>query len=396
MSNRIQLRRTATPGNVPTLAQLLTGEMAINLADGDLFISTGSEVLHVNKTTSIKTTPGARFISDAQLALLDNVASASVLGHVKVGSNIAVDANGVISLAVASNTLSGVLSATDWTTFNGKQDALGYVPVNKAGDTMTGALVLSGAPTLSNHASTKQYTDDALGTTVLKTGSTMTGLLVLSDDPAQNLGAATKQYVDNAVNDITGKYAAPVQTLLLLAAIAHTTIIDKQMRLVENTGCIFRFDVQSNDVADGIDVVQPTDIASGPGRWIKVQAATQNHELLNGLLGGAANDHLHITTAEKNGYDNHISDSTLHLTSGQHTWIGNINASATEVNYLINVTGNVQNQLNSKQATIGYTPLNVAGDTMTGALVLNADPTIAMHAATMQYVLGFTVDGGTW
>ncbi|MEM2159356.1 MAG: hypothetical protein QXN55_00165 [Candidatus Nitrosotenuis sp.] len=33
-----------------------------------------------------------------------------------------------------------------------------------------------------------------------------------------------------------------------------------------------------------------------------------------------------------------------------------------------------------------FTPVNVAGDTMTGALTLNGDPTQALHAATKQYV----------
>ncbi|MEZ2347384.1 hypothetical protein [Terriglobus sp. RCC_193] len=38
------------------------------------------------------------------------------------------------------------------------------------------------------------------------------------------------------------------------------------------------------------------------------------------------------------------------------------------------------------QASLGYTPVNRAGDTMTGALVLPADPTAALQAATKQYV----------
>jgi hypothetical protein len=37
--------------------------------------------------------------------------------------------------------------------------ALGYTPVNKAGDTMTGNLVLSANPTAAMHAATKQYVD---------------------------------------------------------------------------------------------------------------------------------------------------------------------------------------------------------------------------------------------
>jgi hypothetical protein len=41
----------------------------------------------------------------------------------------------------------------------------------------------------------------SVGTKVSKAGDTMTGLLVLSADPSENLGAATKQYVDTAELD---------------------------------------------------------------------------------------------------------------------------------------------------------------------------------------------------
>lgn len=43
----------------------------------------------------------------------------------------------------ASGTKDGYLSATDWSTFNGKQAALGYTPLSTAGGTMTGSPILS-------------------------------------------------------------------------------------------------------------------------------------------------------------------------------------------------------------------------------------------------------------
>ena len=48
----------------------------------------------------------------------------------------------VITLQVptASSTNRGALSSTDWSAFNGKQTALGYTPINKAGDTGIGSL----------------------------------------------------------------------------------------------------------------------------------------------------------------------------------------------------------------------------------------------------------------
>lgn len=49
----------------------------------------------------------------------------------------------------------------------------------------------------------------------------------------------------------------------------------------------------------------------------------------------------------------HVSDFTLHLTSSQNVWLDAITASAVEVNYLSNVTSNIQTQLNSKQGLSG-------------------------------------------
>lgn len=48
--------------------------------------------------------------------------------------------------------------------------------------------------------------------------------------------------------------------------------------------------------------------------------------------------------------------------------------------------GYVDTGLATKQNTLGYTPANKAGDTFTGPVVLNADPSVALGAATKQYV----------
>lgn len=99
---------------------------------------------------------------------------------------------------------------------------IGALP--KAGGTMTGTLVLAGAPTASLHAATKAYVDSVAGggaavtsfnsrtgavsllsadvtgvlgyTPLNKAGDTMTGLLTLSGAPSSSLHAATKAYVD--------------------------------------------------------------------------------------------------------------------------------------------------------------------------------------------------------
>ena len=71
--------------------------------------------------------------------------------------------------------------------------------VAKAGDTMTGLLTLSGAPTNALHAATKAYVDAADSLRLLLTGGTLTGALTLAADPSSALQAATKQYVDTGL-----------------------------------------------------------------------------------------------------------------------------------------------------------------------------------------------------
>ncbi len=133
--------------------------------------------------------------------------------------------------------------------------AVNAAKLSKDGGTLTGDLVLNGAPTQDNQASTKKYVDDvAVGkadvsfvntqladkadTTYVnaqissavsdkvdanfvntaisnidnsdllaKTGGTMTGTLTLASDPLSNMEAATKQYVDNATPDLSGRLA---------------------------------------------------------------------------------------------------------------------------------------------------------------------------------------------
>lgn len=399
MANTVQLRRSAIPGKVPTLGELMVGELAINLVDHDLFYSDGSAVVQLNHSANIDTDSGHRFVTDAQIASWSTpyelpTASATVLGGVKIGNHIDM-VGGVISVAEADTDTAGVLTAADWNTFNGKQDALGYTPVDKAGDTMSGPLALSGAPTLAAHATNKNYVDNGLSAKLNKAGDTMSGPLILSGDPVVALGAATMQYVDNQVSIVSGRYATGVDTVVELASFATASLVDKQLRLVEGVGAIFRFDATATDSADGVNVIIPSDTPPS-GRWFKVQSATQSHEQLTGLLGGGANDHLHLTTAEKNAYDAHIGDYGLHLTTDQNTFLDAITVDASKVNFLSGVTSDIQTQLNSKQASLGYTPVNKAGDTMTGLLVLSAAPSAAMNPVNLGFLESYVVDGGTF
>lgn len=106
--------------------------------------------------------------------------------------------------------------------------------------------------------------------------------------------------------------------------------------------------------------------ATGPG---SAAATIQSGAVTNAKIASAAGislDKLAALTASRAA----VSDGSGFLSSSATT--------ATEVGYLSGVTSALQTQLDGK--------LSLSGGTMTGSLVLDADPTLALGAATKQYV----------
>ncbi|CAB4136150.1 hypothetical protein UFOVP298_24 [uncultured Caudovirales phage] len=105
-------------------------------------------------------------------------------------------------LTLSSSLPTAALSAASKGYVDTKQTALGFTPVNKAGDTGVGPIALSVDPVSALQVTTKQYVDAAAALKASLAGATFTGPVVLAADPASALQAATKQYVDTG---LTGK-----------------------------------------------------------------------------------------------------------------------------------------------------------------------------------------------
>jgi hypothetical protein len=91
-----------------------------------------------------------------------------------------------------------------------------------------------------------------------------------------------------------------------------------------------------------------------------VLGANAQGQLITGLNADLLDGQDATNFATASGLATHISDTALHLTSAQNTWLDSITASAVEINYLSGVTSSVQTQLNGKQASLGFTPENTA------------------------------------
>jgi len=261
-----------------------------------------------------------------------------------------------------------------------------------SGSVMTGLLTLSGNPTGNLHAATKQYVDSQDALNVSKAGDTMTGDLTLKGDPTSALHAAPKQYVDATVNshaDDATKHLTAAQNTFLDAVTVSSTEVNQL------AGVTSAVQTQLDSKLPKSGGTMTGDLVLNADPTANLQAATKNYvdtkdalkvnkagDTMTGALVLPGNPTASLEAAPKQYVDStvstHASDTALHLTASQNTFLDAVTVSSTEVNRLAGVTSDVQTQLDSKLA--------LAGGTMTGSLNLAADPTVSTEAATKNYV----------
>jgi hypothetical protein len=164
------------------------------------------------------------------------------------------------------------------------------------------AALVDGAPALLNTLNelAAAISDDAdfattlttsVGEKVSKAGDTMTGLLVLSADPSANLGAATKQYVDTAETDaitaagtaagtaISNAVAALTKSSVGLANVDNTSDANKPVSTAQATA-IAAAQTAAEAYADALDT---DDVAEGTAQYFTdARAKTSAAQLLTG------------------------------------------------------------------------------------------------------------------
>jgi short-subunit dehydrogenase len=383
--------KVAKAGDTMTGALTLFGAPTANLhATTKTYVDTADAGLNARLTTAegtiatLNTDPTTKTYVDAQDALRVAISGSTMTGH----------------LTLSADPTAALHAAT-------KQ----YVDTADAAldtrlDTAEATIAV-----LDTDPVTKTYVDTQDATKVALAGGTMTGLLTLSGNPTTSLQAATKQYVDSGDSALNTRVVALESTVAILNTDAVTlTYVDEQDALKVNkagdtmTGALVLFGAPTLgnhaatktyvDTADSaldarLDVAEDTlaGLSSDPTTKAYVDSqdalkVAKAGDTMTGFLTLSADPTAALHAATKQYTDTtvstHASNEALHLTTGQNTFLDAVTVSATEVNRLAGVTSGVQGQLDSKVA--------LAGGTMTGHLALSADPTSAMHAATKQYV----------
>jgi len=255
LTNRLQILRSSTPGQVPAAGVRLAGEMWTNFPDLQLGVidttktaqkllavrffattanyATGDAVVRSGEIYIAKSAITAGAFNPAQwnqIAWLSDIpalyvlptASTTVLGGVKIDGTTITIASGVISSAglvtVSSTAPSPVQNGALWYDLVGGQL---YAWVN---DGTSSQWVVAVNQSIS-------------GVYLPMTGGTLTGPLTLAADPVNPLDAATKQYAEKPFGVTNGSDAAAgivgevVQTLI-------TTLVNLPANTATNVGSI--------------------------------------------------------------------------------------------------------------------------------------------------------------
>lgn len=261
--------------------------------------------------------------------------------------------------------------------------------VNIAGDTMTGnltapvviastlmdapAVQIGNAPTAANHATRKDYVDAQRDTRVAKTGDSMSGDLTLAGATAKVTSGAASNLRLNAPSG---------QSVLLQTA-------DNTRMTISDTGAVLAVPLTlSADPTGpfGAATKQYVDAQVG-GRLTQTAADARYLQLSGGTLTGSlSGTGLNMTGTVAGNFIQSSLDiiAGRDVTSAGHVYVGVAPTNPNDATRKDYVDAQVATRLTQAAADALY--VSLGGDTMTGPLVLPADPTLALQAATKQYV----------
>ena len=134
---------------------LLTSGNPHNVTKTDVGLS---NVVNSDTTTTANITDSSnkRFVTDAQLTVIGNTS----------GTNTGDETQSTIKtkLGAATTSVDGYLTSTDWNTFNGKQNALGFTAENVANKDTDGTLAANSDTKYASQKATKTYIDTQVAT----------------------------------------------------------------------------------------------------------------------------------------------------------------------------------------------------------------------------------------
>ena len=393
----------ALPGNnpsTPTAVLTVAPTPMSGQTDGVVFIisdNTAGVIPDPDGQAFIWSASSGRWleISPPGLASTDQrylkLSGGTLTGALYLPAGTPVDNNEAVSKGyVDAKVTGGTADTTTFTPGNGSgltggtvEDALnqlGRDKVNRGGDTMTGALVLSATPTAGSpslQAATKEYADDLLAGPVVGGADDAGKAPKLNGVGRLDLSAMATGVVlsVNGVDPINGNVSVNivgVQTGIALPSGAPTPIqgvTDGVMFIISGSGTLADGSayIWSDGASEWLEI-SPPGLASTDARYLKLTGGTLSAPL---YLNANPTD---PTEASNKAY----VDAQIALLGGSVTPGTSIEVTPTTTITATNLQDAIQ-QLDDKKVA-------KAGDTMMGKLTLSDDPDQPLEAATKRYV----------
>jgi hypothetical protein len=403
------------------------------------FVDTGD----ATNATAIMTEATARAAADATLTTdLASEVTRATTAEATLTTNVATNATAITTEATARTAADATL-----TTAAAAAQSTADAALPKAGGTMTGAIVLAGAPTADLQASTKKYVDDSVsaavtgGTTgLVKADGTVPFTAVQSGvTPTAAAHLATKGFVDagdstNAAAisaEATARAAADTTLTTNLAAEITRATTAEATNATAITAEATRATAAENLLVKKDGSTAFTGVQTGVTPTAAAHLATKGYvDSADATNASAVTAETTRATAAEGTLTTNLAAETTARIAGNSTNATAITAEATAraaadallvpkldiVNDL--TTGGAAKPLSASQgvtlkglvdtaqatataaATTGDLALKLdkAGGTLTGTLVLAAAPTADLQASTKKYVddsVASAVTGGT-
>lgn len=289
------------------------------------------------------------------------------------------------SVAIGTTNVIGALA--------GKQPSLGYTPVNQAGDTMTGQLAL---PIVSMTSIAMTGTSPTFNGSLYSSGSiTLTNNTTIT---LTNLAAATGYRKDYELIVIGN--GSSTLTFAGASFTADNTIISTPRNGVRthyaftaNGSAVNEYNFDDTVPAYTITGLSGAMINSGTPSATAIPQYSDTTgtnisptKVLVDSSGNVTGVNSIIVTNNISvaGITNNALTASRALVSGTDKTVQSSATTATELGYVSGVTSAIQTQLNGKQASLGYTPVNQAGDTMSGSLLIGTTNVIGAIAGKVD------------
>ncbi len=384
MNPVIKVRRSYVPGTPPTTGQLEEGQLGINVTDKLLYIGgEEGEIVDLNYSAG-----SGISIVGKQISLV----SAGVTPGTY--TKVTVDAAGLV-------TVGADITGADIATL------LGYTPVDKAGDTITGSLTVDGALSTLGHLSvsgpvgaassgTSQYGEDATNGAAITGNGTTSDVALLDRNAVPRFSISTiGVVVTGRVNQNNTVYSYAYLTGLNAAQLASNNKLLLTLP-VGNMGGIITVSAQRNNV----DVPAARTLAT-----FRISVSGPN-------TGAGSTLYVESAQIEQGAAFSYTwyFDSTTGLACLRFSQTGNSYSFVTDVKILGNsgiptvvmdagsppsgvvvtpsysIGNNLGQNLVLGTAGVDRLTLSTTAITSTLPIVLPGDPTTALQAATKQYV----------